>query len=543
MSPANSSNTAVQESAMRAVWEQHRGGILAKVGLIEQAVSALGTDRFDDELRAEAQRSAHMLSGSLGMFGFNRASEAARELELEFAGATSARTTTLSTLLAIVRRGLDWEPSISKADAARQSAEEQIGMLVVGESPALRAGIAELSVSRGIPCETVATSSEARALCARRAPAIVLLDSTVRSAETEETTALLADLRLRTPPIPVLLLTDSPEFADRVQAVRGGSSALLPKSLDPDELLNAVEQFQARRRLAATRVLVVDDDPAVLALMRALLLPHGIEVFTLADPLRFWETLEEVTPELLILDVDMPGINGAELCRTVRNDLRWNRLMVIFVAARSDPESVELAYSAGADDYVAKPNLGPEFVTRISSRLERVRMFRAGAEKDGLTGLSNRVTTEAGLRQLAVLSDRFSEPMSVVMLDIDLFKQINDTHGHATGDRVLRRFGGCLQGEFRDNDVVGRWGGEEFVIGMYGMTRAGAVKRLTEIQDRFSREEFHGADDASFHVNFSAGVAEYPLDAESPADICQAADEALYRAKADGRARVAAAAE
>ena len=117
MSQTGTSGAVSREDAMRAVWEQHRGGILAKVGLIEQAVAALGTDRFNDEVRVEAQRSAHMLSGSLGMFGFPRASEAARELELEFAEVTRARTTTLSTLLAIVRRGLDWEPAIPPVSA------------------------------------------------------------------------------------------------------------------------------------------------------------------------------------------------------------------------------------------------------------------------------------------------------------------------------------------------------------------------------------------------------------------------------------------
>jgi len=180
-----------------------------------------------------------------------------------------------------------------------------------------------------------------------------------------------------------------------------------------------------------------------------------------------------------------------------------------------------------------------EQLAEMNARM--VEALREQAVRDPLTGLFNRQYLDETLMREIRRDRRRRAPFSVVMLDIDLFKQINDTHGHATGDRVLRRFGGCLQGEFRDNDVVGRWGGEEFVIGMYGMTRAGAVKRLTEIQDRFSREEFHGADDASFHVNFSAGVAEYPLDGANPADVCQAADEALYRAKADGRALVLAA--
>jgi diguanylate cyclase (GGDEF)-like protein len=169
-----------------------------------------------------------------------------------------------------------------------------------------------------------------------------------------------------------------------------------------------------------------------------------------------------------------------------------------------------------------------------------VRLYRAQAETDGLTGLSNRVTSEGGLEQLAALSQRFSEPLSVVMLDLDRFKHVNDSHGHAAGDRVLRRVGEYLQREFRGNDVVGRWGGEEFIIGMYGMTRANAVRRLTDMLARFSREEFPDGGDM-FRVSFSAGVAEYPLDGSDTDAVCRAADEALYRAKAGGRARVVAA--
>jgi len=547
MSPSDTQNPLVQDVAMRAVWERHRGRIIANMGEIERALAAVGTASFDEQLRGEARRSAHMLSGSLGMFGFTRASEAAHELEQELARAGRARTTTLATLLSIVRRGLDWEQLAARAGgppsalAGPAHAPERTAMLIVDRDSDRRARIAAASAARGTPCETVASAREARTLCAQRAPALVLLDLSERREEMDEAFVLLSDLSSAMPPIPVLLLTDSPAFADRLQAVRGGSCAVLERSLTPDELLGAVEQFRARRRLAATRVLVVDDDPTVHELLRSLLLPHDLELFTLADPLRFWETLEEVAPELLVLDVDMPEVNGPELCRTVRNDPRWSRLPVVFLAARSDADTVEEVFNAGADDYVAKATLGPEFVARISNRLERVRLFRALAENDGLTGLSNRATTEQGLQQLAELGDRFSEPLSVVMLDVDRFKLVNDTHGHAAGDSVLRRIAACLRGEFRGNDVVGRWGGEEFVIGMYGMERANAVRRLTEIQERFSHEEFEGAGGAIFSVGFSAGVAEYPLDGAEVAYVCAAADEALYRAKAGGRGRVEAA--
>jgi diguanylate cyclase (GGDEF)-like protein len=105
---------------------------------------------------------------------------------------------------------------------------------------------------------------------------------------------------------------------------------------------------------------------------------------------------------------------------------------------------------------------------------------------------------------------------------------------------VLRRVGEYLRREFRGNDVVGRWGGEEFIVGMYGMTRANAVRRLTDMLARFSQERFPDEAD-TFHASFSAGVAEYPLDGSDTDAVCQAADEALYRAKAAGRARVLAA--
>jgi diguanylate cyclase (GGDEF)-like protein len=538
--PPESADT--RASALRAVWNMHRPSILAKVSQIERAVALLRKTELDEQLRSEAQRSAHMLGGSLGMFGFARASEAAHELELELGQAANERVPTLSTLVAILRRGLDDEGLSPPGAEAVQPDGERFCVLVVDADRDLCARIKAVAASRGVLCEAVASSREARALCARRAPAIVLLGLAVGPGEMDEASALLGQLSAATPPIPVLVLADSDAFADRLQAARGGSRAFLSKSLTPDELLNAVEQFHARGRLAATRVLVVDDDPAVLETMRALLRGDDLEVSTLADPLCFWETLEEVEPELLILDVDMPGVNGLELCRTVRNDPRWSGVAVIFVAGRNDADTLEVVFAAGADDYLAKPIVGAELLARVSNRLERVRLYRAAAESDGLTGLSNRAASEQGLKQLVALSERLSEPLSVVMLDVDHFKLVNDTYGHSAGDNVLRRLGACLQREFRDNDVVGRWGGEEFVVGMYGMTRANAIRRFNDIHQRFSNEEFASGEGA-FRVSFSAGVAEYPLDAGDTDALCQAADVALYRAKSTGRARVLAAEE
>jgi diguanylate cyclase (GGDEF)-like protein len=524
---------------LRAVWQQHHAEVLERLRLIERAVAASSTAELGEMLRSDARRSAHMLGGALAMFGFACASEAAHELELELTVAAPSRAATMSRLVATIRRELETSSIVPPGAEPARPHEDPLRVLVVDEDRELCERIAAASVSHDMLCDRAAGPCEARASWAEHPPAIVLLGLSDRPQETAEAYALLSDLSAASPPIPVLVLTRMPTFEHRVEAARRGSRGFLPKSLTPDEVWSAVERFLDRDRLEATRVLVVDDDPTALDSMRVLLAPADLEVFTLADPLRFWETLEEVEPELLILDVDMPGVNGPELCRTVRNDPGWGGLAVIFASGRTDADTVGLAFEAGADDYVAKPFVGPELVARVSNRLRRVRLYRARAETDGLTGLSNRAASEEGLKRLAEVSERSSEPLAVVMLDIDHFKLVNDTHSHAAGDRVLRRVGACLRREFRGDGVVGRWGGEEFIVGLYGVTRASAVGRLTDMQARLSKEEFPCREGA-FHISFSAGVAEYPLDGDDTDAVCQAADEALYRAKAAGRARVLA---
>jgi diguanylate cyclase (GGDEF)-like protein len=523
------------ENALYAIWEEHRASVLEHVSLIERAVTALTAAQLDEQLRGEAHRAAHMLAGSVGTFGFTGASEAAGQLEQELADPAPARAPAMSTLIAAVRRELESELVAPRVAQPSQSANDRLHMLIVDDDRDLCDRVAAEAASRDICCEVATSPEEARVLCAEQAPAIVLLDLTFPPEGMTDAYELLSELSAATPAIPVLVLTGTGAFTDRVEAARRGSRAFLLKSLPPAEVLNAVEQFLTRDRLATTRVLVVDDDPVLLHTVRALLEPHDLEVVTLLDPLRFWETLEQVAPELLILDVDMPGVNGPELCRTVRNDPRWSRLAVIFVTARADAATIELVFDAGADDYIAKPIVGPELVTRVSNRLERVRLYRALAETDGLTGLANRAKSDEGLTQLAALADRFSQPLSVAMLD--RFKLVNDHHVHAAGDSVLRRLGECLRRDFRGNDVVGRWGGEEFLIGMYGMTREDAVRRLIDTLERFRKMEFVGSQ-GMFRASFSAGIAEYQRNGCDPGAVCRAADKALYRAKAAGRARV-----
>jgi len=358
------------------VWEQYRPAMLERVGLIERAVGALTAGELDEELRAGARRAAHTLAGSVGTFGFASASRAASALELVLADPTPEQAPALSALVVAVRSGLEGESVLCSGPRPVESADEHPRVLVVDDDRELCARIAAEAASLGIDCVTASSPVQARAVCAERLPGVVLLDLSFPPDGTADAYELLSELSAMTPPIPVLVLTGSGAFTDRVEAARRGGRAFLGKSLLPSEVLDAVTRFLARGRLQRTRVLVVDDDPALLAAMRVLLEAHEIEVCTLSDPLRFWDTLEEVAPELLILDVDMPGVNGPELCRVVRNDPRWSQIAVIFVTVHKDPATIEGVFQAGADDYLAKPIVEAELITRVSNRLDRIRLHR-----------------------------------------------------------------------------------------------------------------------------------------------------------------------
>jgi len=177
-------------------------------------------------------------------------------------------------------------------------------------------------------------------------------------------------------------------------------------------------------------------------------------------------------------------------------------------------------------------------VTRITNRLERVQLFRSLAETDSLTGVANRRRSTQVLEHFLGLATRFDQPLALAILDLDHFKQVNDRFGHATGDQVLRGLASLLARSFRGEDVVARWGGEEFLVGMYGMDRLDGVHRLAEFLEALRERRFASPEGSELRVSFSAGVAQYPDDGADLAALYRAADQALYQAKRAGRNRV-----
>lgn len=174
-------------------------------------------------------------------------------------------------------------------------------------------------------------------------------------------------------PPELMVVAGADQEIDRVEVARRGGRGFLARSLEPSDTIAAALDLRERVRIHGTRVLVVDDDAIVLSLLESVLTEADIGVTTCQDPGHFWQRLGEVCPDLVLLDFEMPGISGPDLCRTLRNETRWAALPVVFLTARTDAESVRAVFDAGADDYLSKPFVGPEVIARIANRLERVR--------------------------------------------------------------------------------------------------------------------------------------------------------------------------
>lgn len=506
--------------------------------MLEQAAVALLEGALGEALREQAEREAHKLAGSLGTFGFAHGSRLAGEMERLFRAGKplgQAETLRLSELVVALRQELE-RPAAAPPDSPAP-VDERPRLLLVDADTELAEQLAVEADVRGLRAEVVTTPSAAREAIARERPAAAVLDLSFAE-RTEDSLALLSELTERTPSVPTLILTARNAFVDRVEVARRGGGRFLHKPVPPAQIIEAVSQLMDRLRAAETSVMAVDDDPQVLALLRALVEPYGVRLTTLGDPGRFWDVLQETSPDLLMLDVDMPGLSGIELCQVVRNDPRWAGMPVLFLTAHGDGDTIRQVFAAGADDFVSKPIVGPELITRITNRLERTRLLRALAETDALTGVANRRKFTQVLEHFFSLADRQGQPLCLAILDLDHFKRVNDRYGHAAGDEVLHRLGEVLRRAFRGEDVVARWGGEEFLVGMYGMSRDDGVQRTADALEAWRQEEFDGPADVRFSITFSAGVAEYPADGGDLQALYRAADQALYQAKEAGRDRV-----
>ena len=333
--------------------------------------------------------------------------------------------------------------------------------------------------------------------------------------------------------VPAIFLSARDDFAARLGAVQAGGEAYFHKPARPIDLVAAIDELTNQHPAEAYRILIIDDEPEVAAYHGIILQEYGMKTFQLSQPARVLQVLEEFRPDMVLMDMYMPECSGRELATLIRQVPDYIGLPIVYLSSETDRHKQFSAMRVGAEGFLTKPVVPEDLVSAVAIRAERMRTLRSLMARDSLTGLFNHTTTTQLLENAVVSAKRGAAALSFVMIDIDNFKQVNDTHGHPVGDQVILAVSRVLQQRLRNSDVVGRYGGEEFAIILQGVPTERAARLVNELRDDFSRVVFH-ATNADFSCTFSAGIASYNThpNAES---LRQAADRALYRAKHSGR--------
>jgi two-component system cell cycle response regulator len=295
-------------------------------------------------------------------------------------------------------------------------------------------------------------------------------------------------------------------------------------------------------------VLIVDDHEANRDLLGQMLEDQGFAIRVATDGAAALAAIAERPPDLVLLDVMMPGVGGLEVCRCVRARADRADLPIILVSAQSHREATIQGLDAGANDYVQKPFDPPELLARVRTQLRLKHLqdelhaanerLRDLATSDPLTGLANHRRFYERLTEELTKARRYGHAVACAILDLDEFKHVNDRYGHLVGDAVLCGVAETLRAGLRAADCAARYGGEEFGLVLPHADAEAARSAVDRVRRRVAEQSF-GEFDPRFHITVSGGVAASTGGAETAAhDLVAAADEALYRAKHGGRNRV-----
>jgi diguanylate cyclase (GGDEF)-like protein len=363
-------------------------------------------------------------------------------------------------------------------------------------------------------------------------PSLVILSSIISNHSESWVLNLcnqLSDIRIKT-----FIFSTKNDFDCRLAAVRAGASAFVLKTIEVPALVNMIKSELNLLSVRPPNVLLVDDQESILSYYSNILAAAGMKVDISNNPLDVLERMEKVRPDILILDINMPIVKGNELAAVIRQFPEYQSIPILFLSAEGDNKTLLL--EIGSDDLLQKGMPVAELVRQIKSRVDRARILSSFMFEDSLTGLLNHAQIQLAAEKNVSLANRHKRPCSIVMIDLDNFKSINDTWGHQAGDKVIKATSQLLKQRLRNSDLMGRYGGEEFMLILPETEVNTAGRLVNELRKSFEIIEFNEGTN-KFNVTFSAGISE-GSHGHSAKELIRKADEALYRAKSDGKNKV-----
>ena len=529
---------------------QHQRSFLAKLPAVHDALKAnfdlLKTDLGRSEAWRQVYEEAHRLAGSSGIFGLPALGRTARRFEqlveplLDGGGPPDREDlAALARFVDQVREQLQLSapptpiklPSIEQAhppvvviDDDRNFVETLRSQFDILDQPLISFESSEEKLDTKV---------------AEANPGLVLIDLPTLERSALDCRQVLQNLEA----VDILYTSSKGDLDERIAALRMGGQQFFLKPFHPTAL---IERLPVSARLhseteAKSRIIIVDDDRELALTLSAILENVGYEALIVNKAEELLDVIAETPPDLILMDVHMPKYSGIELVSALRQDDNFVGIPFVFLTVESEDAGRSASLQAGGDDFISKPVSPQRLLSSIRSRITRSKKMRSLIDRDGMTNLLNHTRVHERLQELTLRAKRDQQPLSVAMIDIDHFKSINDRLGHSSGDQVIRFLSSFLKRRLRGYDIVGRCGGEEFMVIFPGLELTSAFEAIDRIRQEFASIE-HQLAKQTVTISFSAGVAGlFPLGPQQ--DLALRADDALYEAKRNGRNQVCLARE
>ncbi len=365
-----------------------------------------------------------------------------------------------------------------------------------------------------------------------QAPDVILMDIVFPESNTTGIDCI-NELQRQGVHIPVIFMSARGDFEARLHSVKAGGQSYFTKPFKVMDLVNTLDALLVAQEPAPYRILIIDDDVSVAQYHRLILEQAGMSVCTVYHAKTAFSVIFDYKPDLILMDMYMPLCNGIELAKLIRQIPEFLTLPIVYLSSETDMHRQFSALKIGADGFLTKPITPERLISEVLLRTERMAILHTFMIRDSLTGLLNHTAILNALTTMLSSAKRRNESLGFVMLDIDHFKRVNDTHGHAVGDQVLLALSRILKQRLRKSDCIGRYGGEEFALVLPAINSEFATQIINELREAFQKVAF-ASQQGDFFCTLSGGIAMFPY-YKNVHDLTHSADSALYTAKKLGR--------
>lgn len=533
-------------------WQETFGALKAKylkrssdrLAEILENLDGLITNPGDQELIRKMSRSFHWLAGSGSMYGYKEVSQLGSKGEQYLENVLKAGPKgivdvevlkgLISELSNAFTKGGDNEAETTNLGSSVSSEAEKRLVVIISEDQESVASIAKVVDDLGLSIHYNRDQKTALAEINSKMPDGLIIEVPLRDGDAYNIVEQIRSLPDGDKPA-IFIVSKQTGFLDKVRSIHCGADAHYEKPIDLKAMSRRLQYLLDKNTLTPPKILSVEDDPDQAAFIRAFLESVGYQVKTCTDPKHFDGFMSEFKPDLVILDVMLPGMTGYELARYLRQDERHATLPVIFLTTHGQLDARIESTRSGGDDHLVKPVPPALLLNSVSSKLERARFLNTLLHKDGLTNLLNHTSFMEQGQQVVAQAKRSSSPVAMIILDVDYFSSVNERHGYTGGDKVLLSLSLLLRKRLRQSDIIGRLSGDEFGIIAEDLDEKEALSLASRIIADFSTIQHATVSHSGFNATCSAGISMLDANSMSLESWVGSSYQALSKAKEDGR--------